>query len=563
MEETIISETNISEPRYEVAVQITPLSILKRLESLGMNQEEFVRAVKQVGELYFKRGYQIASRTRHAIQKPNIKDIRRQAVIMGVLAVSAAEELKKTVGHKGAESISVISDADQAIKTVTGISALETWLNKKGKDRLSILESSGKKGTIETLLELRINPETLWHYETIDRLRRLVSELFDWLQVVAALNKNAATRPRLRNLAYTLESSQESVWNRERTYLTLLIGMTFETDRISFSLDQLSRFSQKIKTKDWQKKIVEQLKLIVIDEETKQTLYGNHGVKLILDNLKERSNQTPFYFAKKVHLDNDHDRQLLQRSENTITTAIVTSARGHFFPDNQILSDTALKQQIKSTLGGRAVRISYEFLLKYPYFVYWLGDLEILRLASLDIKNRSLAKAVASYDKEKRLKKMFGTLSQKVTVAEVVEQIITGKNLFNQPFEFFTGNRAYSAGKHQRNKLSKKSDHEIYKILLTKILTTLTPQAFCRWAKQLEKNGVKLNLDDLTLSRIVACYFAVRPNERPKCVEERVQKEYWLKHIDDRAILYFRKKVSAQINGITGNKKITDYPIHT
>ena len=43
-----MEEAIISEPKYEVAVQITPLSILRRLDDLGMNQEAFVRALASI-----------------------------------------------------------------------------------------------------------------------------------------------------------------------------------------------------------------------------------------------------------------------------------------------------------------------------------------------------------------------------------------------------------------------------------------------------------------------------------------------------------------------------------
>jgi hypothetical protein len=543
MEDKIITNDSEKDP----IVSIIPASALKQMALLKDLGEEFSKEqLLRITRIYFPKAYKRATgyKKEQSVQK-KLPEIKMEASIIAVLSMVAAKSLGVSV-----KTLTSVSKIEEVVLQGTGITALVSWLDKNKKDKDNILDASGKRRLVELLTELKFTVETQEYFFSFEKLKRTVADLNEWLKIVAALNKNAATQPHFLRLASS--SGSGVVWRKEKIYMSLIIGITLGRERASFSISDILQLCKIIKEDSWVKDIKEKLSLIIIDD-LKGSLADISSIQNIIDEMNLFRNKTIFFYAKKILWGKSDEEGLIRDADVLFTSGALAIGRftGRKF-DEAALKE--IRKKISSSLGNQPMTFSYQFITEYPYLITWFTEQEFFRMAIIDqFKDKKLQAIADTYGVGEAFKKCVTYINKTVTVADVVMDIINSKEVFGTSLNFFTKNKSMMSNRKLAPSDVRKK--RLYKTVMNHASRVFTPRAFSDWMYYVESRDpdVAVDLAGIAVSHIAAAYLMTTTEKRALTITNFIEGKPWGKYIDENAKEYFKAKIGT-VNQISNKK---------
>ena len=509
-------------PNGQILVQSQVKLLIKRTSSEISEKE-----VEKIFTICFQ--YLFKETSRKKLGK-KIDQLRREAIVVTRLLLEVLVEFpeRKVQLGKYEDNINLIFAA-------SGVIELNSWISKQGSNGDEIVESSGHKKILDTIVNFRLHNDKVPFFNSLKSLRKTVSDLYEWLKIVKALNVQRRNGFQLTKMAYA--SGTQMIWNKDRVYLSLIVGLTLDTAQVVFKLSDILLFCEKIRMKEWNEQIQEKLNQIVIEDSVKGTLYHQPTIQNLLEDLQKTQNQTIFYFGRKVALVPGDSKVLL-----SFSSAILSAARIISETKSQSRSQAKAMQELKKRVGIRLgnfpATVAHQLLVEYPHLIELLDQQQIFRLAIVDAETHSLSRLIKGYSGEEYFLTATAKLQESVTVGDVLNSIIQGDDLFGFKFDFFTKNRSI-AGRQKKN-LSTTNETKLYSSVLNSLTTTLPPTQLNEYLLRVEKvSGNSVNLKGIRSTRLVACFFASSKDERPKAITDRVFHEPWAPYVDEYSQQYF------------------------
>ncbi len=543
MEDTTVTNDSTKNP----IVSLIPLTALKQLALLKELGEEFTKEqLLRITRIYFPKAYKRATGYKKEQSKQKkLPEIKMEASAISVLAMVAAKSLDVSV-----KTLTSVDKIEEVILQGTGITTLVSWLDKNKKDKDSILDASGKRRLVEMFAELRFTPETQEYFFSFEKLKRMIADLNEWLKIVAALNKNAATQPHFLRLASS--SGSGVVWRKEKIYMSLIIGITLGRERASFSISDILQLCKIVKEDSWVKDIKEKLSLIVVDD-LKSSLADISSIQNIIDEMNLFKNKTIFFYAKKILWGKSDEEGLIRDADVLFTSGALAIGRftGRKFDE---AASKEIRRKISSSLGNQPMTVSYQFITEYPYLITWFTEQEFFRMAIIDQVNDKKLQAIAdTYGVGEAFKKCLAYINKTVTVAEVVMDIINSKEVFGTSLSFFTKNKSMMSNKKLAATDVRKK--RLYKTIMNHASRVFTPRAFADWMYYVESKNpdVVVDLTGIAISHIAAAYLMTTTEKRALTITNFIESKPWGKYIDENAKEYFKAKIGS-VNQISGKK---------
>ena len=512
--------------------------------------------VKRLGEMHLQTIYKQTSRIKN-VRNFKIEDLVRKAGVMTKLTISSAVLLSKNL-----QDIKKYPDAKELIYKATGLMELKIWLDKQGKHAEKILSTSGKADVVESLLQLKVTTEENEKmFAHLNKFRTRVSELLKWLQVVATLNQQSKTNPKIAKLA-ALIGLFEKAWNQNRMYLILVISTIIEKDKVDFQINDIKALIQRLRMPGWKKNLIDALRSIPIDGTT-ETLADDPTVLEIIRSLENPKNHTPFYFLKKVPFEKEAERKLLEDSRSLMQDAMyIVVTQNRTDPERKETGDSPdFREKVTHILAAKNILIAYSYLLRNPYIIPWIEEEEVFRLSWFSKDDPTFIQTVGPYDTESRIAAAYEKLNSSVMIKTVVQEILTSNTVFGIPYEFFQKNRSLNRNEKDEEDTDEKPEPKSFtesveqhmtRGILRLAIGSFNSWYFSRWLKEMETKKELPEVNNLSKRRLLAAYFSTDDAERPAILKKVVEGYNWMAYIDEDSINHFREMATKR-----SQKKVT------
>lgn len=487
----------------------------------------------ELAELYYIYAFKDATRFKRDVKSTTLK---YEAVVICLLGFFSAQDQNIDF-----EDVKNVDELFKVIRKSSGLEAVDKWLKLQSKDSENILKSSGVFNFYSSLYKLSFTLESTKLLESLEELKKTTSDIFDWFKAVKILNAKQVSGGRMGRFISNINSSVLT-WNKHKIYLTLIMGITLESEKSSFSLDDLSRFCALISEQTWLSGLKEKLDLLFASDGEDLKMSKNISILEIANSLTNPKNQNIVYFLGKINIKQD-DFKTLSDFAKVVNDALPYTKRQLDAIDGlqgNHISENA-KKKIGFYLSNMKAESVYEFLKKNPYLISWISRGELFRMAVIDdVKGGELLNAYMIHYKNKQIIEIFNLPKEEKSISSVLYEIMREEFPFDLKFAFFEKNRLQrkSNFKSERN-ISYVFDKVIYLINRESSL-----HGFHLWLSELDKIGVTIPLSKVKHFKVFSQLLVFPENKISKNVIEYLQKEPWFGYLTPKMINSFKLKLS-------------------
>jgi len=292
------AETGLKETAQTLYVPEAPE--LRAAQEDATNEQSVTIAKDDKEWLRLIRLYTITHPDRKNFKVVDEKQLSSQGMMVASILVDSGMETKK---------LQTFEQLRNAVWKTVGFTAFKKWVDQL-PNPARLVESSGKKLLLQEMNFLgraAFEGDLTILDNSIERSKYAISKLYGWFSLVKIFWNIVDKRPQFTRLASVKDDMV--VWEENITCCTLIIQATLGTEKLSFSLADLSRFIKACQKPNWPEIMKESFRMLAEENNALSAVPVFHDY---IDFLSAKATNI-FRIAEDIKISSEADRERIRK----------------------------------------------------------------------------------------------------------------------------------------------------------------------------------------------------------------------------------------------------------